>query len=752
MNTGHLLNDRYRVERKVGGGGMANVFLARDTILERDVAVKALRTDYIHDQEFIARFDREAQSASSLSHPNIVNIFDVGEDDQTLYMVMEYVEGMTLKEYIQQYGPIDVPLALDIMKQIASAIAHAHENDIIHRDIKPQNILIDRFGQVKVTDFGIAMALSATALTQTNSILGSVHYLSPEQARGGMATKKSDIYSLGIVLFELLTGKLPFSGQSPVSIALKHLQSDTPSVKEINPDIPQSVENIVLQATAKNPFYRYEDVYQFEAALAAALSPEKLNEEPFTIPDEEGDETKAIPIITDDNLSEDEADADQTVVHQADAEPTKSYPEENSEQKKDKKKKKDKKPASKKKKLIWISILVVFLLGIGSAAIVYAMQPQDVTIEEFEDQPAEDARDLLESQNLLVDVEEVNSDEIEPGYVERTDPAAGRTVKEGSTVTLFVSQGPEEIEVDDYEGEDFEEVETELNQEGFNDITPFERNSDQPVGEIISQIQPEPGSSVVPADTKVIFEVSAGPEMVSLNNLTGMNEEEVQDYVDRNELVMNTHEEYSDDVEEGLVARQSPESGTDVEKGSAVDVYFSLGSEEEPPRSHSVSYMVPYTLDDQEGTEEDEQGNDEQEDGEETENGDSASDDANNEEEETNASDEDNEDTNASDEENENNEDTDAENEDGEAESENEEETESEADAESSEPEEQTVRIYIEDSNNDISDVYREETITEDTEVTFTLTIAPGTDAEYRITRDDEEITERTVSYEGEEE
>lgn len=219
------------------------------------------------------------------------------------------------------------------MKQISSAIAQAHENDIIHRDIKPQNILIDRFGQAKVTDFGIAMALSATALTQTNSILGSVHYLSPEQARGGMATKKSDVYSLGIVLFELLTGKLPFSGQSPVSIALKHLQNDTPSVKEINPDIPQSVENIVLQATAKNPFYRYADVYQFEAALETALSPEKLNEEPFKIPDEDGDETKAIPIITDEDLSS-EDEAGQTIVHQADTEPTKSYPEESNEKKK----------------------------------------------------------------------------------------------------------------------------------------------------------------------------------------------------------------------------------------------------------------------------------------------------------------------------------------------------------------------------------------------------------------------------------
>lgn len=706
MNKGHLLNDRYKIERKIGGGGMANVFLARDTILDRDVAVKALRTDYIHDQEFIARFDREAQSASSLSHPNIVNIYDVGEEDQILYMVMEYVEGMTLKEYIQQFGPVEVPLALDIMKQISSAIAQAHENGIIHRDIKPQNILIDRFGQAKVTDFGIAMALSATALTQTNSILGSVHYLSPEQARGGMATKKSDVYSLGIVLFELLTGKLPFSGQSPVSIALKHLQNDTPSVKEINPDIPQSVENIVLQATAKNPFYRYADVYQFEAALETALSPEKLNEEPFKIPDEAGDETKAIPIITDEDLSQ-EDEAGQTIVHQADTEPTKSYPEESN----GKKKKKDKKkPSSKKKKIIWISIILLLLLGIGTAAIVYAMQPKDVTIDDFVNQPAAEARDALESQKLIVETEEVNSDEIESGYVERTDPVAGRTVKEGATITLFVSQGPEQVEFDDYVGEDFEEVREKLEQEGFDadEITPFERNSDQPVGEIISQVQPDPGASVVPADTKVIFEVSAGPKMVSLNNLTGMNEEEVKAYLERNELSINQHEEHSDSVEEGLVSSQSPNSGTDVEKGSTVDIYFSLGPEEEPPRSHSVSYMVPYTLDKEENSQ-------------------ASSDEENNEEDKNSETDEENGDSENTDEGNEEN-------------------------TEIQEPGEQVVRIYIGDANNDISDVYDEQTITEDTEVSFTLTIAQGTDAEYRITRDDEIITERTVSYEGEEE
>src|SRR5699024_8392329 len=239
MLKGQLIGDRYLIERTIGGGGMANVYLAKDTILERDVAIKVLRLEYANDDEFITRFDREAQAATSLTHPNIVNIYDVGEEEHILYMVMEYVDGFTLKEYIQQNSPIRVEEALNIMKQITSAISRAHQSNLVHRDIKPQNILLDKQGNVKVTDFGIAVALSATALTQTNTILGSVHYLSPEQARGGMATKKSDIYSLGIVLYELLTGMLPFTGETPVAIALKHLQEDIPHVRDFNANIPQ---------------------------------------------------------------------------------------------------------------------------------------------------------------------------------------------------------------------------------------------------------------------------------------------------------------------------------------------------------------------------------------------------------------------------------------------------------------------------------------------------------------------------------
>ncbi len=311
MLIGKRISGRYKIIKMIGGGGMANVFLARDMILDRDVAIKILRLDFADEDEFIRRFQREAQSATSLAHSNIVNIFDVGEEENIYYIVMEYVDGLTLKQYIQNNYPIPTEKVLDIMKQLTSALSHAHYNHIIHRDIKPQNILIDHDGNVKITDFGIAMALSSTAITQTNAVLGSVHYLSPEQARGGIATKKSDIYSLGIVMFELLTGRLPFSGESAISIALKHLQSETPPPTRWNPDIPQSVENIVLKATAKDPFLRYKNVEEMEKDLDTALDPNRLSEPRFIIP-EDKEMTKAIPVITNDQPVSNDQD---TMVH-----------------------------------------------------------------------------------------------------------------------------------------------------------------------------------------------------------------------------------------------------------------------------------------------------------------------------------------------------------------------------------------------------------------------------------------------------
>ena len=257
LEIGRKIGERYKIIRLIGTGGMANVYLGHDLILDRDVAVKVLRFDFRDNEDALRRFQREALSATQLVHPNIVSVYDVDEENGLQYIVMEYVKGADLKKYIEKNGKVSPEDSIYIMDQVLSAMALAHRNRIIHRDIKPQNILIDQDNQIKVTDFGIAVALSETSITQTNTLLGSVHYLSPEQARGGMATIKSDIYALGIVLYELLSGAVPFDGESAVSIALKHFQDPMPLIRKNNPEVPQSLENVILKATSKEPTYRY---------------------------------------------------------------------------------------------------------------------------------------------------------------------------------------------------------------------------------------------------------------------------------------------------------------------------------------------------------------------------------------------------------------------------------------------------------------------------------------------------------------
>ncbi|SET84276.1 serine/threonine protein kinase [Salinibacillus kushneri] len=580
MFEGQVLNDRYKITDTIGGGGMANVYLAHDLILERDVAIKALRMEYAHDEEFIERFRREAQSTISLSHPNIVNIYDVGEEDDNdniYYIVMEYVKGMTLKQYIQLYGPLPVDEAVDIMKQITSAITHAHHNEIIHRDLKPQNILIDEKGIAKVTDFGIAMALSHTSVTQTNSVLGSVHYLSPEQARGGTAIKKSDIYSLGIVFFEMLTGRLPFSGESAVSIALKHLQSETPSVRRWVPDIPQSVENVVLKATAKNPFHRYDSAQQFEEDLATALLPSRMNEEKFSPPEEEGEETKAIPVITNDNEMADDHTGD-TVVHK------KQEPQN------------DEKPKKKKEKWkVWTFSILAVLIVAGLFALFVLpklLMPDEVEIMDVSGLTYEEAVNELNKINVEIENESRNSDSVEEGNVIETEPGAGSIVREGSTVTIITSIGKEKEEFGNYVGQQYDQVQQILEGMGYDDIKDFGVESDRPVGEIISQ-DPTAESPVIPEDTSVRFEVSTGPPTVTLQSLRGSTLEEVDQYISEHNLSMSSDpkEEYSDEVEKGRVISQDPAASEEVEEGTEISVVISKGPEPKP-KSFSVEHTV----------------------------------------------------------------------------------------------------------------------------------------------------------------
>ncbi|WP_370221632.1 Stk1 family PASTA domain-containing Ser/Thr kinase [Cytobacillus sp.] len=592
MIKGRRLSGRYKILDMIGGGGMANVYLAHDMILDRDVAVKVLRMDFAEDEEFIRRFHREAQSATSLAHPNIVNIYDVGEEDSIYYIVMEYVDGQTLKQYIQQNSPIRIDDALEIMKQLTSAISHAHQNHIIHRDIKPHNILIDRHGNVKITDFGIAMALSATSITQTNSVLGSVHYLSPEQARGGMANRKSDIYSLGIVMFELLTGRLPFSGESAVSIALKHLQSETPSLKRWNPSIPQSVENIVLKATAKDPFHRYDSVEEMEEDIRTALEPERLHEEKFMVPIDD-DATKAIPVITDDRPYQ---SMDETLVHakdpKGDTQPVaKPLPE---------KKKKEKKKKKKKKK--WPIILVsvfLFMAVLGVLAITVfpdLIEPKDVQVPDVSGKEVEDAvAELIAAGFTVRDTKPISDPDVEEGLVVKTDPKAGRTVKEGTSIDIYESTGKEKFELADYQGRQYDDVVRLLESKNFKSIEKTEENNEsEPPGTILDQNFSE-GDLIVPDDTELIFTVSKGPAPIALKDLRGYNEKGLQEYEESSGLkVEYGEEEYHEEVPEGLVIKQDPAPGTNLTRGQKVTVILSKGKKELLPKTENIEISVPY--------------------------------------------------------------------------------------------------------------------------------------------------------------
>ena len=281
ITKGQKINDRYEIIRAIGEGGMANVYLGYDTILDRNVAIKILRGDLSNDEKFVRRFQREALSASSLAHPNIVEMYDVGEDNGLYYIVMEYIDGKTIKQLLKKRGSLTISEAIDIMLQLTDGMTHAHDSYIIHRDLKPQNVMIKDDGQIKITDFGIAMALNSTQLTQTNSVMGSVHYLPPEQASGKGCTTKSDIYSMGIIFYELLSGSLPFRGDNAVEIALKHMRDPLPSLRDDNSAIPQSIENIIRRATAKNPKNRYDDVKSMHVDLLTALDDERMNEAPY---------------------------------------------------------------------------------------------------------------------------------------------------------------------------------------------------------------------------------------------------------------------------------------------------------------------------------------------------------------------------------------------------------------------------------------------------------------------------------------
>lgn len=566
LEAGRTLNGRYKIQSLIGTGGMAAVYLAKDLILDRLVAIKVLRLDFRQNDDAMRRFRREALSATQLTHPNIVGVYDVGQSQEMNYIVMEYVEGTDLKDYVRQKGALHPIEAVRIMMQIVSAIAAAHQNRIIHRDIKPQNILIDKEGNVKITDFGIAVALSDTSLTQTNTLLGSVHYLSPEQARGGMATIQTDIYALGIVLYELLTGKVPFDGESAVSIALKHFQEPLPTIVNPIAMVPQSLENIVLKATAKDPMHRYRSCYEMFQDLKTCLDSTRLYEKKF-VPASFSGETKVLTPIHTQKVKPIQTSKEIPVVEMD-----------------------EEKPVKKRRKWPWL-ILLLLISIVGIMAFVFLQSsPKEVQVPDVTNLTEAAAKTKLADAKLIVtDVIQIKSDEIESGKVIETNPKAGSTVKEKSKIAIKVSSGKEAIRMKDYRNKNYEAARDELKKLGFT-VEKQEENSDSvESGKVISQ-SIAPNQKVEGKDPVITLVVSKGESSIKMANLTGYTRAGAIEYANSNNLALTITEEENEATVDTVI-RQSIREGAEVKKGTALTIVLSKGKKE-----HTVTkqIVIPY--------------------------------------------------------------------------------------------------------------------------------------------------------------
>ncbi|WP_169083147.1 Stk1 family PASTA domain-containing Ser/Thr kinase [Paenibacillus sp. PL91] len=527
---GQDLGGRYEILTRIGGGGMALVYKAHDVLLNRKVAVKVLRQQFVHDEEFIRRFRREAQSAAALSHPNVVSIYDVGQEEDTHYIVMEYIEGHNLNEIIQERAPLQTDEAVRIAMQIADALDHAHQNHIIHRDIKPHNILIGKNGRVKVTDFGIARAVTSSTITQTGSVMGSVHYFSPEHAKGINTGEKSDLYSLGIVLYQMLTAQLPFLGESPISIALKHLQENFEEPRIVNPHIPQSVENVVLKAMRKNPSERYNSAHEMLLDLDTCMRPERLKEPKITFTHvNDLEETRVMPAIRGDIGSAAPMEREQ---------PIKAKKEEAIDDKELAPKAKGwKKPLT----VVGVTLAVLGLIIWGFIWLLGFLDVAEVDVPYVVGKPETEARQMIEAAGLKVEepVLHEHNKEIPKDQV-LNQSKMNMKVKEGSLIQITVSDGPQLEELGNYVGKPLQTAIDELGALGITaeqiDIEPV---FSEEAADTILQQSPKPGEQYNPESVEFHFMISKGRETVKMPNLIGKSLDEAKDMVKASQLTLD---------------------------------------------------------------------------------------------------------------------------------------------------------------------------------------------------------------------
>lgn len=612
VSIGTIIGDRYEILEKVGSGGMADVFRAKCHRLNRYVAIKILKQDYSEDTKFVTKFRGEAQAIAGISHPNIVGIYDVGEENGMYYIVMELVDGITLKKYIEEKGKLSVKEAVGIALQIANGLEAAHSNHIIHRDIKPQNILIARDGTAKVTDFGIAKAASSNTITA--NAMGSVHYISPEQARGGYSDEKSDIYSLGVTMYEMLSGTLPFNGESAVAIALAHIQEEAVPLAALDATIPKGISNIVNKCMQKKTELRYSCVADLIADLKMFLQ------------DPSGDYGVIGNLYKNDGtifMSKDDVntlrDASRKGMGPVEQKPEPQEPEEPEEPESNS----DVDPKLEKA-LVFGSIGVAIIIGLvilymvgrvlgfwgsakpesnsGSSSTTASETAKpgsdtsgdEITLEDYANKIKDYVETDLSNYDITCTVTEEASDEIEKGYVIRTSPAAGSTVAKGGKVELIVSSGVEQVSIPDTTGDTITDAYQTLNDKGFKVKQGEDVYSSQAIGKV-AYTKPAAGKKVDKGATITIYP-SKGEETkyVKVPNLLGMTRSQAKSALEKAGLKYGSETKSYSSTQKNCVCVQSVSSGNEVEEGSTVDVTLSLGPEKTYTYEGSVTIANPF--------------------------------------------------------------------------------------------------------------------------------------------------------------
>ena len=587
IQIGKIFAGRYRIIKQIGRGGMADVYLAKDLILDgEEVAVKVLRTNYQTDPIAVARFQREARAMADLDHPHIVRITDIGEEDGQQYLAMEYVAGLDLKRYIKEHYPLSNEEAVRIMGQILLAMRLAHTRGIVHRDLKPQNILLTPDGTAKVTDFGIAVAFAETSLTQTNSMLGSVHYLSPEQARGSKATVQSDIYAMGIIFYEMLTGHIPYDGDSAVTIALQHFQKPLPSVIDENPSVPQALENVVIKATAKKLTDRYQSVAEMYVDLSSSLSYNRRNEPKLVFNDTTKADTKTLPKVSQSTLTSIPKVQTQSPKPQ-DSKPSQQVSEDNYASK----------PVKKRKFRVRYMILLASIVLVAASLVwILSRTPATIAIPDVAGQTVAEAKETLKKANFEIGEEKSEaSEKVEEGRIIRTDPGAGTGRKEGTKINLVVSSGKQSFQLSNYIGRKSTDVIAELKQKKVPENLikiEEEESSESEAGTVLRQ-SPAAGTTYdLSKASTITLTVAKKVTSVAMPSYTGSSLE-----FTKNNLVqiVGIKEANIEVVEvstapagtaEGTVVEQSPKAGEKVDL-TKTRVKISIYKPKTPPSTSS---------------------------------------------------------------------------------------------------------------------------------------------------------------------